>query len=223
MIQQSPTEERAAQDARRAALIERLSTTADLCCATPLAGDLGDVAYDLLRQAAAQIASDRQRIASQAAQPAEADGWVMVPREPTEAMWFAFDYHNGDKYMGRTTWLDAWTAMIAATPKASTSTAGEVEDAFRAGWDAREMKDSGPSAAGYCDDSYNADLAWSLYDKPLATPPAPNDDLRAALEWYAERVADCRKITPEGDNARQALDLDGGKRARAALKENRRG
>lgn len=57
----------------------------------------------------------------------------------------------------------------------------------------------------------------------LATPPAPNDDLRAALEWYAERVADCRKITPEGDNARQALDLDGGKRARAALKENRRG
>ena len=55
---------RAAQDARRSALIERLSTTADLCCATPLAGDLGDVAYDLLRQAAAQIASDRQRIAA---------------------------------------------------------------------------------------------------------------------------------------------------------------
>lgn len=48
-------------------------------------------------------------------------------------------------------------------------------------------------------------------------PKAPDDDLRAALEWYAERVADCRKITPEGDNARQALDRDGGKRARALL------
>ena len=70
----------------------------------------------------------------------------------------------------------------AATPKAPATDAGEVEDAFRAGWDAREMKDSGPSAAGYCDDSYNADLAWSLYDKPLATPPAPNDDLRAENE-----------------------------------------
>jgi hypothetical protein len=35
---------------------------ADLACATPLQGDLGDVAYDLLRQAAAQIASDAKRL-----------------------------------------------------------------------------------------------------------------------------------------------------------------
>lgn len=52
------------QQRRRAALVERLSTVADLACQTPLAGDLGDVAYDLLRQAAAQIASDRKHIAS---------------------------------------------------------------------------------------------------------------------------------------------------------------
>lgn len=55
---------REAQDKRRGALIERLGTVADLACATPFPGDLGDVAYDLLREAAAQIASDRQHIAA---------------------------------------------------------------------------------------------------------------------------------------------------------------
>lgn len=55
---------REAQDKRRAALIERLGAAADLACETPLPGDLGDVAYDLLREAAAQIASDRQHIAA---------------------------------------------------------------------------------------------------------------------------------------------------------------
>jgi hypothetical protein len=53
---------REAQDRRRTALIERLGTIADLACTTPLPGELGDVAYDLLRQAAAQIASDRLHI-----------------------------------------------------------------------------------------------------------------------------------------------------------------
>lgn len=50
------------QDRRRTALVERLGTVADLACAAPFPGKLGDVAYDLLRQAAAQIASDRLRI-----------------------------------------------------------------------------------------------------------------------------------------------------------------
>ncbi len=50
---------REAQDKRRLALIERLGTVADLACQNPLPGELGDVAYDLLRQAAAQISSDR--------------------------------------------------------------------------------------------------------------------------------------------------------------------
>lgn len=40
---------------------------------------------------------------------------------------------------------------------------------------------------------------------------------REALQWYAEQVAGCRKITSEGDAARHALDADGGKRAQAAL------
>jgi hypothetical protein len=43
------------------------------------------------------------------------------------------------------------------------------------------------------------------------------DKLEAALEWYAEMVKGCRKITREGEATRHALDHDGGKRAREAL------
>lgn len=52
------------------------------------------------------------------------------------------------------------------------------------------------------------------------TPSAPAqsvDALREALEWYAEQVDGCRKLSSAGDPFRQALDRDGGKRARAAL------
>lgn len=41
--------------------------------------------------------------------------------------------------------------------------------------------------------------------------------LADALEWYAEKVKECRKVGSDGDNARQALDLDGGFRALNAL------
>ena len=43
--------------------------------------------------------------------------------------------------------------------------------------------------------------------------------LREALGWYARMVADCRKVTSEGDTARQSLDRDGGSRADAALRD----
>ena len=46
-------------------------------------------------------------------------------------------------------------------------------------------------------------------------------DLKEALEWYAENVLNCRKITAEGDKARHDLDHDGGKRARMALERAR--
>ncbi|WP_116791423.1 hypothetical protein [Achromobacter dolens] len=42
-------------------------------------------------------------------------------------------------------------------------------------------------------------------------------DAHSALTWYAEQVAGCRKLGPDGDAARNALDTDGGQRARAAL------
>ncbi|EMR4171975.1 hypothetical protein R2537_007004 [Pseudomonas aeruginosa] len=48
-------------------------------------------------------------------------------------------------------------------------------------------------------------------------------DAREALSWYAEQVADCRKFGSDGDAARQALDKDGGQRARAALSATQAG
>lgn len=39
------------------------------------------------------------------------------------------------------------------------------------------------------------------------------------LRWYEQQATDCRKITREGDTARQALDKDGGNRARAIIAE----
>lgn len=41
--------------------------------------------------------------------------------------------------------------------------------------------------------------------------------MREALRWYEAQVNDCRKVTREGDDARYALDRDGGEKARAAL------
>jgi len=53
----------------------------------------------------------------------------------------------------------------------------------------------------------------------LGAAKAENDRLREALRWYEEKVTECRKIGSLGDNARQALDLDGGFRARDALSQ----
>lgn len=54
----------------------------------------------------------------------------------------------------------------------------------------------------------------AAHDRAPATQVA---ELREALEWYGQQVKACRMLTREGDEARQALDADGGKRARAAL------
>lgn len=52
---------------------------------------------------------------------------------------------------------------------------------------------------------------------PSEAPVVGLAEMRAALEWYADKVSGCRKIGSEGDAPRQALDADGGKRAVAAL------
>ena len=52
--------------------------------------------------------------------------------------------------------------------------------------------------------------------QPLDTAPM-HSAVREVLAWYAEQAAGCRKLGSLGDPARQALDSDGGKRARAAL------
>ena len=41
--------------------------------------------------------------------------------------------------------------------------------------------------------------------------------LREALVWYEEKTHNCRKLVSEGDDARHALNNDGGSRARTAL------
>jgi hypothetical protein len=70
-------------DTRRFALIERLGTIADLAVEKPLGGELGDVAYDLLREAAAQISSDRLRLAAQspAVEPAQVEQGECLARK----------------------------------------------------------------------------------------------------------------------------------------------
>jgi hypothetical protein len=44
--------------------------------------------------------------------------------------------------------------------------------------------------------------------------------MEEVLTWYAEKVAGCQKITSEGDDARRALDHDGGQLARTALENS---
>jgi hypothetical protein len=58
----TPTNADDVTEDRASALIERLGTFADLLVSDPLEGPKGGVAYDLLREAAAQISSDRLRI-----------------------------------------------------------------------------------------------------------------------------------------------------------------
>ena len=53
-----------------------------------------------------------------------------------------------------------------------------------------------------------------------AVPPAI-DALVEALEWYADKVAGCRKIGTIGQQFCQALDLDGGLRALEAIAAHR--
>ena len=46
-----------------------------------------------------------------------------------------------------------------------------------------------------------------------------NKKLRETLEWYEKKVSDCNRYGSEGDQARNDLAKDVGKRARTALKE----
>lgn len=59
----------------------------------------------------------------------------------------------------------------------------------------------------------NRRVGWVICEEAADTI----DALVEALEWYAEQAAGCRKVTSEGETARNALDKDGGQRARAAI------
>lgn len=64
----------------------------------------------------------------------------------------------------------------------------------------------------------NGEEAAALRDM-LNTRADSHHRLVETLEWYEEQARLCRLIHSEGDAGRQALSADGGKRARAALKE----
>jgi len=67
-----------------------------------------------------------------------------------------------------------------------------------------ELRKDGRLVASYCE----AEAILNGYDR-----------LVDALRWYQEKAKYCRKITDEGEEARQALDMDGGEMAKTILGE----
>lgn len=151
MIQQSPTEERARSIEEQVA-----RAIAEAAHAAPYW-------EEYLPEARAAI----DTLASQAAQPAEADGVERDQRFMSE-VWETLKSDSTDLRKQQRI-LAAFRASIAATPKAPTSTAGE---ALRIA----EQLDALSSSHRPLLDAASKTL------RALATPPAPNDDLRAALE-----------------------------------------
>lgn len=160
--------------------------------------------------------------ASQAAQPAEADGWVMVPREPTAEM-VAAGKKAGMWGDGLTFANYVWEKMLAATPKAPATDAGEVE-AFATAQADHWLEDMQTPALGAKHVSLKAmALNCINYGRALATPPAPNDNLRAALEEEGPvpNVSLCTWEVAGPWWQRRARKLE--RAIDRALKENRRG
>ncbi|USY26673.1 hypothetical protein NIZ92_06455 [Alcaligenes sp. 1735tsa3] len=81
------------------------------------------------------------------------------------------------------------------------------------------IQEQGKPHGQSCDEAAQThyELVQALRNLQAAQQPVSGADWSEALSWYAEQVAGCRKIGSPGDTARQALDADGGKRARAAL------
>lgn len=180
----------AAQERRRLALIERIGTIADLADSKPLLGELGDIAYDLLRQAAAQISSDRLHIARLASPPATAP-------QASEAQVEAKSISIAEE------WSVYMDDAVSKAPE--------------------PLRNLGEFLADVLDEDH-----WKTAERYLnaaALSPAQTsavvdervEAMEAALEWYAEQVAGCRKIGSLGAPFQHALDADGGKRAHAAL------
>ena len=208
-----------------------------------------------------RVSREIAALTSQAAQPAEADGWVMVPRQLTVEMLNTYVEHVHEHPD------DLWSAMLAATPKAPATDAGAAcnedgsTDFYRGALpDAITTLDvflaayaNEPNAASVERGEGDDLLTWGHLRTilaALATPPAPNDDLRAALEenermreaitpsgatkaaYHGEfhfeteaGVSDAgieqyRKVYVPWDTVKQIMAAI---RARAALKENRRG
>jgi hypothetical protein len=218
MIQQSPTERLDGNDIWEA-----------------LFGIMRGNVPDELTEALCQQLADA--LATQAAQPAEADGVERITRaalaEVMQDAWGEICDDSGshplDMKHGRGSILfyepGHWTDLIAlrlnerlaTTPKAPATDAGEVEPVAWS-WEGCDRAHRWePRLTPY---HPGKDNDYCRNVRPLfATPPAPNDDLRAALEWidYHKDDQDMNHVNfriGAGSRARDAL---------AALKENRRG
>lgn len=199
-----------------------------------------------------RISREIAALTSQAAQPAEANGWVMVPREPTAAMVEKFYAATEITREGTIRhFVKGWSAMLAATPKAPATDAGEVRlthastyEAFTDGLEAAAeicgslaettYDDSdGFEAATGCEAAIMRVVKQQRAEQKAATPPAPNDDLRAALREARTTLSItrtnimCEMQKGEGTAYRfEGVPEELKKRIDAidaALKENRRG
>lgn len=178
--------------------------------------------------------------APQAAQPAEADGGRPVSEAPPACHVLAgrfvadigewdFAVVSSPPAQPFTHW---WPLPSAATPKAPATDAGEVE-AFATAQADHWLDDMQTPALGAKHVSLKA-MAFNCinYGRALATPPAPNDDLRAALEGVRAWVAslpdiDMNEIVADnGITAGMVVGQEAAEQVRRidrALKENRRG
>lgn len=214
MTTEAPTEE-------RASLAARLTDAREVFDSLSIYVSEGSLAAMEIEQSQASIDAALSFLASQAAQPAEADGGTL-----RSSIFEVLRRHE----VSEQCFAEIAALTYAATPKAPTSIAGEV--------DYREA-----AAIALFNARYGMTLkAWSdatrdhwlkRVDEALATPPAPNDDLRVALKEFctaAECAAGCNEGGSEDEATSEIMSAMGSamtvayNRARHLLaQENRRG
>lgn len=131
MTTQTPDAAREAQDKSRLALIERIGTIADMACQKPLEGELGDIAYDLLRRAAAQISSDRLRLAALDSRAGDAGEEIENGYTADDAVDFVFNRLASK--LGLADWQvvegsEEWEGDVSATLHRLLIDAGIIDD-----------------------------------------------------------------------------------------------
>lgn len=214
MIQQSPTEERAR--ALLAKIVERTSVGKHGQPTTR--SKYGNYPAALYHEAVATLAS-------QAAQPAEADGGTL-----RSSIFEVLRRHE----VSEQCFAEIAALTYAATPKTPTSTAGEVDWA-QVGRDYAEKALSGgiphvQSPQYALSGAFKAMADEITRLRALATPPAPNDDLRAAIAAalpgitaMVEHLQHWHETGAVAGPDESRLLYEGLRASLAALKENRRG
>lgn len=126
-----------------------------------------------------------------------------------EDAWEDHQEHHRDRY-----YKEARAAIAAMNPTPTEDARSRVKVLEEA--DAEVERIMSLSDAEVMAEADPSDVAWAKGVK-LGTKIGLSAQADEALRWYAEQVAGCRKIGRAGDPFRQALDQDGGQRARTAL------